>query len=220
MFLSIDFPQSFPGYTSRKKPPPLFFEQPITLQKLDLPIGLACRPRSLNVDLNAFKYIANFKYNPARLKVTILERVAPLYILSYLLPVHYPSTMADLTMSSGFTIYNSDNPEQAEEAFGRLGVIVDDVMKSRDVMNIHVVEHSILNGIEYCTFWFRGVVEMTRHQLLLHQSSWRSPGAQPLRQPPCLVCLKMAPVSFYEASSGSAFPLLELITSLFFYLAR
>jgi hypothetical protein len=42
------------------------------------------------------------------------------------------------------------------------------VMESRDVMNIHVVEHSILNGIEYCTFWFRSVVEMTRHQLLLH----------------------------------------------------
>jgi hypothetical protein len=40
-------------------------------------------------------------------------------------------------------------------------------MKSRDVMNIHVVEYSILNGIEYCTFWFRSVVEMTRHQLLL-----------------------------------------------------
>jgi hypothetical protein len=40
-------------------------------------------------------------------------------------------------------------------------------MESRDVMNIHVVEHSILNGIEYCTFWFRSVVEMTRHQLLL-----------------------------------------------------
>jgi hypothetical protein len=41
-------------------------------------------------------------------------------------------------------------------------------MESRDVMNIRVVEHSILNGIEYCTFWFRSVVEMTRHQLLLH----------------------------------------------------
>jgi hypothetical protein len=47
-------------------------------------------------------------------------------------------------------------------------VRVDHVMESRDVMNIHVVEHSILNGIEYCTFWFRSVVEMTRHQLLLH----------------------------------------------------
>jgi hypothetical protein len=46
-------------------------------------------------------------------------------------------------------------------------VRVDHVMESRDVMNIHVVEHSILNGIEYCTFWFRSVVEMTRHQLLL-----------------------------------------------------
>jgi hypothetical protein len=40
-------------------------------------------------------------------------------------------------------------------------------MESRDVMNIYVVEHSILNGIEYCTFWFCSVVEMTRHQLLL-----------------------------------------------------
>jgi hypothetical protein len=46
-------------------------------------------------------------------------------------------------------------------------VRVDHVMELRDVMNIHVVEHSILNGIEYCTFWFRSVVEMTRHQLLL-----------------------------------------------------
>jgi hypothetical protein len=44
-------------------------------------------------------------------------------------------------------------------------------MESRDVMNIHVVEHSILNGIEYCTFWFRSVVEMTRHQLLLQKLS-------------------------------------------------
>jgi hypothetical protein len=43
-------------------------------------------------------------------------------------------------------------------------------MESRDVMNIHVVEHSILNGIEYCTFWFRSVVEMTRHQLLLQKA--------------------------------------------------
>jgi hypothetical protein len=32
----------------------------------------------------------------------------------------------------------------------------------------HVVEHSILNGIEYCTFRFRSALEMTRHQLLLH----------------------------------------------------
>jgi hypothetical protein len=50
----------------------------------------------------------------------------------------------------------------------RLSVRVNHVMEARDVMNIHVVEHSILNGIEYCTFWFRSVVEMTRHQLLLH----------------------------------------------------
>jgi hypothetical protein len=49
-----------------------------------------------------------------------------------------------------------------------VSVRVDHVMESRDVMNIHVVEHSILNGIEYCTFWFRSAVEMTRHQLLLH----------------------------------------------------
>jgi hypothetical protein len=43
------------------------------------------------------------------------------------------------------------------------------MMESRDVMNIHVIEHSILNGIEYCTFWFRSItlVEMTRHRLLL-----------------------------------------------------
>jgi hypothetical protein len=47
------------------------------------------------------------------------------------------------------------------------------VMESRDVMNIHVVEHSILNGIEYCTFWFRSVVEMTRHQLLLQVTNYR-----------------------------------------------
>jgi hypothetical protein len=47
-------------------------------------------------------------------------------------------------------------------------------MESRDVMNIHVVEHSILNGIEYCTFWFRSVVEMTRHQLLLQYCLPRS----------------------------------------------
>jgi hypothetical protein len=40
-------------------------------------------------------------------------------------------------------------------------------------MNIHIVEHSILNGIEYCTFWFRSVVEMTRHQLLLHRAQSR-----------------------------------------------
>jgi hypothetical protein len=46
-------------------------------------------------------------------------------------------------------------------------VRVNHVMKSRDVMNINVVERSILTGIEYCTFWFRSVVEMTRHQLLL-----------------------------------------------------
>jgi hypothetical protein len=48
------------------------------------------------------------------------------------------------------------------------------VMESRDVMNIHVVEHSILNGIEYCTFWFRSVVEMTRHQLLLQEDGNRA----------------------------------------------
>jgi hypothetical protein len=42
---------------------------------------------------------------------------------------------------------------------GKVRVRVDHVMESRDVMNIHVVEHSILNGIEYCTFWFRSVVE-------------------------------------------------------------
>jgi hypothetical protein len=47
-------------------------------------------------------------------------------------------------------------------------------MESRDVMNIHVVEHSILNGIEYCTFWFRSVAEMTRHQLLLHSETRKS----------------------------------------------
>jgi hypothetical protein len=52
-------------------------------------------------------------------------------------------------------------------------VRVDHVMESRDVMNIHVVEHSILNGIEYCTFWFRSVVEMTRHQLLLQVTNYR-----------------------------------------------
>jgi hypothetical protein len=46
-------------------------------------------------------------------------------------------------------------------------VRVNHVIESRDVMNVHVVEHAILNGIEYCTFWFRSVVEMTRHQLLL-----------------------------------------------------
>jgi hypothetical protein len=40
------------------------------------------------------------------------------------------------------------------------------VMESRDVMNVHVVEHSILNGIKYCTFWFRSIVEMTQHRLL------------------------------------------------------
>jgi hypothetical protein len=40
-------------------------------------------------------------------------------------------------------------------------------MVSYDVMNINVVKHLILNGIEYCTFWFRSVVEITRHQLLL-----------------------------------------------------
>jgi hypothetical protein len=48
-----------------------------------------------------------------------------------------------------------------------VSVRVDHVMESRGVMNIHVVEHSILYGIEYCTFWFRSVVEMTRPQLLL-----------------------------------------------------
>jgi hypothetical protein len=48
-------------------------------------------------------------------------------------------------------------------------VRVDHVTESRGVMNIHVVEHSILYGIEYCTFWFRSVVEMTRHQLLLQR---------------------------------------------------
>jgi hypothetical protein len=39
-------------------------------------------------------------------------------------------------------------------------------LHKQHAMNIQVVEHSILNGIEYCTFWFRSVVEMTRHQLL------------------------------------------------------
>jgi hypothetical protein len=58
-------------------------------------------------------------------------------------------------------VVEDDAPE------GEAIVRVDHVMESRDVMNIHVVEHSILNGIEYCTFWFRSVVEMTRHQLLL-----------------------------------------------------
>jgi hypothetical protein len=42
------------------------------------------------------------------------------------------------------------------EQRGRHNVRVDHVMKSRDVMNIHVVEHSILNGIEYCTFCVTG----------------------------------------------------------------
>jgi hypothetical protein len=54
-------------------------------------------------------------------------------------------------------------------------VRVDHVMESRGVMNIHVVEHSILNGIEYYTFWFRSVVEMTRHQLLLQVYIVKSP---------------------------------------------
>jgi hypothetical protein len=59
-------------------------------------------------------------------------------------------------------VVEDDAPE------GEAIVRVDYMMESRDVMNIHIVEHSILNGIEYCTFWFRSVVEMTRHQLLLH----------------------------------------------------
>jgi hypothetical protein len=54
-------------------------------------------------------------------------------------------------------------------------------MESRDVMNIHVVEHSILNGIEYCTFGFRSVVEMTRHQLLLHTTLMNHPILAKLR---------------------------------------
>jgi hypothetical protein len=91
---------------------------------LDRPIRPAYRPRSSTVDLNALEYVANFKSYPARLKVTLLECVAPFCILSHLLPVYYPSTIADLTMSSGFTIYNSDNPEQAEEAFRRLSLFL------------------------------------------------------------------------------------------------
>jgi hypothetical protein len=66
-------------------------------------------------------------------------------------------------------VVEDDAPE------GEAIVRVDHVMESRDIMNIHVVEHSILNGIEYCTFWFRSVVEMTRHQLLL-QVNARSDG--------------------------------------------
>jgi hypothetical protein len=60
-----------------------------------------------------------------------------------------------------------------------MAVRVDHVMESRDVMNIHVVEHSILNGIEYCTFWFRSVVEndstpatITLSTLLIQASSF------------------------------------------------
>jgi hypothetical protein len=60
---------------------------------------------------------------------------------------------------------------ETEYQAGSSSVRVDHVMESRDVMNIHVVEHSILNGIEYCTFWFRSVVEMTRHQLLLQAAT-------------------------------------------------
>jgi hypothetical protein len=62
-----------------------------------------------SVDLDALEYIANFETDPARLKVAILERVAPFCILSHHLPTPFLSIMANLTMSSGFSIYNSNN---------------------------------------------------------------------------------------------------------------
>jgi hypothetical protein len=74
-----------------------------------------------SVDLDALEHIANFESDPACLKVAIFERLAPFYIFSHHLPAPYLSTMA---MSSGFTIYNSNHPEQAEEAFGRLGLFL------------------------------------------------------------------------------------------------
>jgi hypothetical protein len=58
------------------------------------------------------------------------------------------------------TYPDSGNTSFTRHNFNRLHRSVNHMMESYDVMNIHVVEHSILNGIEYCTFWFCGVTSL------------------------------------------------------------
>jgi hypothetical protein len=47
--------------------------------------------------------------------------------------------------------------------------MIDHVMRSRDGMKIHVVELFDPLGIEYCTFWFRSVVEKARYLFITDQ---------------------------------------------------
>jgi hypothetical protein len=96
-----------------------------------------------------------------RLRVMIVDTVQELLCLR-------SWRESDIIQFDSAMFENTVQATQIAPVTDELAVRVDHVIESRDVMNIHVVEHSILNGTEYCTFWFRSVVEMTRHQLLLH----------------------------------------------------
>jgi hypothetical protein len=82
-------------------------------------------------------------------------------------------------------------------------------MESRDVMNIHVVEHSILNGIEYCMYVEQWTVSPNSSLLLSY-------GCLPMVAL-CGLWLPCATYGYYQLPCATCYCILAK-TTLFIYI--